>query len=118
MIDVLYDIAPAVHQGAGLARYAERLASHLLEGQAEQVNLRFFYNRHSGHLPPAGLRTVPAVTVPLGQLAWRLSVLASQAGAADIPADPAGSWGRGGGRSRRSTMRRSTCCRGSPRRRC
>ncbi len=78
MIDVLYDIAPAVHQGAGLARYAERLASHLLAEEAGQVNLRFFYNRHSGHLPPAGLRAVPTVTMPLGQLAWRLSVLASQ----------------------------------------
>ena len=82
MIDVLYDIAPAVHQRAGLARYAERLATHLMEEQAEEVRLRFFYNRHSGHLPPAGLRTAPAVTqpvtLPLGQLAWRLSVLASQ----------------------------------------
>lgn len=78
MIDVLYDISPAVHQGAGLARYAERLASHLLSEQAEQVRLGFFYNRHSGHLPPPGLRDTPAVTLPLGQLAWRLSVLASQ----------------------------------------
>lgn len=78
MIDVLYDIAPAVHQGAGLARYAERLATHLLGEQARQVRLRFFYNRHSGHLPPESLRAVPAVTLPLGQLAWRLSVLASQ----------------------------------------
>jgi glycosyltransferase involved in cell wall biosynthesis len=78
VIDVLYDISPAVHQGAGLARYAERLAAHLLEEQSGQVRLRFFYNRHSGHLPPEGLRAVPAVTLPLGQLAWRLSVLASQ----------------------------------------
>ena len=56
MIDLLYDIAPAVHQGAGLARYAERLATHLLAEQSDQVQLRFFYNRHSGHLPPPTLR--------------------------------------------------------------
>ena len=57
MIDVLYDIAPAVHQGAGLARYAERLAAHLLQEPSEQVQLRFFYNSHSGHLPPPALRS-------------------------------------------------------------
>ena len=43
------------------------------------MQLRFFYNRHSGHLPPGRpCAAVPAVTLPLGQLAWRLSVLASQ----------------------------------------
>lgn len=78
MLDVLYDLSPAVHQGAGLARYSERLATHLLADQAEQVRLRFFYNAHSGHLPPAALRSTPSLSLPLSQLAWRLSVLASQ----------------------------------------
>ncbi len=78
MPDVLYDLSPAVHQGAGLARYAERLAVHLLAGQAEHVRLRFFYNAHSGRLPPPRLRTVPALTVARTQLAWRLGVLAGQ----------------------------------------
>ena len=75
---VLCDISPAVHQGAGLARYAERLAAHLLAGQGERVDLRLFYNAHSGHLPPPSLRAVPSRTIALGQLPWRLSVLASQ----------------------------------------
>lgn len=81
MIDVLYDLSPAVHQGAGLARYAERLAAHLLNdaaGQGDPVRLHFFYNRHSGHQPPANLRAAPAYTLRLSQLAWRLSVLAGQ----------------------------------------
>jgi glycosyltransferase involved in cell wall biosynthesis len=78
VLDVLYDLSPAVHQGAGLARYADRLATHLLADQAEQVQLRFFYNAHSGHLPPAALRVRPSLTLPLSQIAWRLSVLASQ----------------------------------------
>jgi glycosyltransferase involved in cell wall biosynthesis len=78
VLDVLYDISPAVHQGAGLARYAERLAAHLLAETPDQVRLRFFYNRHSGHLPPAQLRGVPAHTLALSQITWRLSVLASQ----------------------------------------
>ena len=77
-LTVLYDISPAVHQGAGLARYAERLAAHLLAAQSERVDLRLFYNAHSGHLPPPSLRGVQSRTLALGQLAWRLSVLASQ----------------------------------------
>ena len=78
-LTVLYDISPAVHQGAGLARYAERLATHLLAGQGSDVDLRLLYNAHSGHQLPASLRGVRSRTLGLGQLAWRLSVLASQA---------------------------------------
>jgi glycosyltransferase involved in cell wall biosynthesis len=74
---ILYDIGPAVHQGAGLAKYAERLAVQLLAGQRDAVDLTLFYNAHSGHRPPASLDAAPTRTLPLGQLAWRLSVLAS-----------------------------------------
>ncbi len=74
---VLYDIGPAVHQSAGLAKYAERLAAHLLAGQHAAVDLTLFYNAHSGHRPPATLAAAPTRTLPLNQLAWRLSVLAS-----------------------------------------
>lgn len=76
---VLYDISPAVHQGAGLARYAERLATHLLAGEQLRVDLQLFFNAHSGHLPPASLRAAPHHTLGLNQLGWRLTVLASQA---------------------------------------
>jgi glycosyltransferase involved in cell wall biosynthesis len=76
---VLYDISPAVHQGAGLARYAERLAAYLVRGEAGQVRLRLFYNAHGGRLLPANLRHLPSRTLPLSQLAWRLSVLVGQA---------------------------------------
>jgi glycosyltransferase involved in cell wall biosynthesis len=75
-IHVTYDIGPAVHQGAGLAKYAERLAVHLLAGQRDAVDLTLFYNAHSGHRPPVSLAAAPTRTLPLGQLAWRLSVLA------------------------------------------
>ena len=77
-VSVRYDIGPAVHQGAGLARYAERLAVHLQRDQAAAVDLRLFYNAHSGHTVPASLGSVPADTIAMGQYAWRLSVLASQ----------------------------------------
>lgn len=75
---VLYDIGPAVHQGAGLARYAEQLAVHLRNAYGDVVDLQLFYNAHSGHPLPESLRGTPTHTLPLGQLAWRLSVLASQ----------------------------------------
>lgn len=77
-VSVVYDIGPAVHQGAGLARYAERLAVHLRRNQTHAVNLQFFYNAHSGHTLPATLEGAPSRALPLGQVAWRLSVLASQ----------------------------------------
>ena len=77
-VSVRFDIGPAVHQGAGLARYAERLAAHLHREQRAAVDLRLFYNAHSGDTVPASLRDVPADAIDLGQYAWRLSVLASQ----------------------------------------
>ena len=75
---VLLDIGPAVHQGAGLSRYAERLASHLLLEQSGRLDLTLFYNAHSGHQPPASLSTAPTKTVAMGQYRWRMSALASQ----------------------------------------
>ncbi|HXF60421.1 MAG TPA: hypothetical protein VNK95_02320, partial [Caldilineaceae bacterium] len=54
-IPVVLDIGPAVHQRAGLSRYAERLAATLLDGYQDQVALRLVYNAHSGHRPPPTL---------------------------------------------------------------
>jgi len=72
------DIGPAVHQRAGLSRYAENLASALLAACHDSIALSLFYNRHSGrHLPPS-LESAPSSTLPMGQYPWRLSVLASQ----------------------------------------
>ena len=50
---------------------------HLLAGQSAAIDLTLFYNAHSGHRPPATLAAAPTRTLPLNQLAWRLSVLAS-----------------------------------------
>lgn len=75
---VTLDAGPAVHQRAGLSRYAEQLAAHLLANHRADLDLRLVYNAHSGHTLPARLRHAPYQTLPLGQYAWRLSVLASQ----------------------------------------
>jgi glycosyltransferase involved in cell wall biosynthesis len=77
-IQVTLDAGPAVHQRAGLSRYTERLAAHLLGHEQERLSLSLFYNAHSGHSLPPSLATAPVRTVALGQLRWRLSVLATQ----------------------------------------
>lgn len=75
---VTMDVGPAVHQRAGLSRYTQQLAAHLLAEQREKVDLTLFYNAHSGHPLPPALRTARSQTLTLGQYAWRLSVLATQ----------------------------------------
>ncbi|RME65265.1 MAG: glycosyltransferase family 1 protein, partial [Caldilineae bacterium] len=75
---VTLDIGPAVHQGAGLARYAERLAFHLHREHNHELDLAFFYNAHSGHTLPRSLEGVPSRAIRLGQYPWRLGALASQ----------------------------------------
>lgn len=75
---VVLDVGPAVHQNAGLARYAERLASHLLAGHGDEIDLTLFYNRHSSHELPVSLQSAPVETIERGQYPWRLGALASQ----------------------------------------
>ena len=92
-LPVTLDAGPAVHQRAGLSRYTERLAAALYEHCASDIALHLFYNQHSAHQLPATLKALPTKTLPLGQYAWRLSVLASQV--SRIPYTPLGSILRG-----------------------
>ncbi len=75
---VTLDIGPAVHQGAGLARYAARLALYLAREHAHRLQVHLFFNAHSGHGPPDALGHLPRTAVQMGQHAWRLGALASQ----------------------------------------
>jgi glycosyltransferase involved in cell wall biosynthesis len=77
-LPVLLDIGPAVHQNAGLARYAERLAYHLHQDFGDQIDLTLFYNAHSGNLLPQTMQSIRQQSLSMGQYGWRLSVLASQ----------------------------------------
>lgn len=77
-LHVTLDAGPAVHQSAGLARYAERLAAQLLANHTDEVELTLFYNAHSAHTLPLSLHNAPTRTVRQNQLTWRLSSLASQ----------------------------------------
>ena len=75
---VVLDAGPAVHQRAGLARYAERLASALWQNFRDALDLTLVYNSHSGRRLPASLGSIPALTLPLGQHRWRLGALTCQ----------------------------------------
>ncbi|MFN8489116.1 MAG: glycosyltransferase family 1 protein [Caldilineaceae bacterium] len=77
-LPITLDVGAAVHQSAGLSRYTERLAAHLLANHTEEIDLTLFYNAHSGHALPPSLHGAKVKTVHQGQLAWRLSVLATQ----------------------------------------
>ncbi len=77
---VTLDAGPAVHQRAGLSRYTQQLAAQLLAHHQAEVDLTLFYNAHSEHALPAALQAARHQTIPLGQYAWRLSVLATQLG--------------------------------------
>ena len=71
---IYLDVSAAVHSRAGLGRYAESLARHLIaEGDGVQ-RYAFFYNRdHTVH-PLAGLEEVPVRTVKGGYKPWRMAV--------------------------------------------
>lgn len=75
---VVMDIGPAVHQSAGLSRYTERLATHLLREEAGRVGLSLFYNAHSGDRPPSSLADARTHAIEMGQVSWRMRVLNSQ----------------------------------------
>jgi glycosyltransferase involved in cell wall biosynthesis len=75
---VLLDIGPGVHQRAGLSRYTRALGSHLLAQDPSDLEIAFFYNRHSRHTVPGELQGAPIASMPLGQYPWRLGALASQ----------------------------------------
>lgn len=77
-LPVTLDAGPAVHQRAGLRRYTEQLAAHLLADHRQEVALTLIYNEHSGHRLPPSLQAAATQSWPMGQYAWRLSVLASQ----------------------------------------
>ena len=75
---IYLDVSAAVHSRAGLGRYAESLAQHLIaEGDGER-RYALFYNRDRTALPLPGMEGVPARTVHSGYKPWRMAVLLGQ----------------------------------------
>lgn len=73
---IYVDVSAAVHQRAGLGRYAASLTQALLPRLSHRLTL--FYNREKGIALPAGLEHVPARTVSLSYKSWRMLVWAGQ----------------------------------------
>lgn len=73
---IYVDVSAAVHQRAGLGRYAASLTQALLPRLSHRLAL--FYNREKGITMPAGLEHVPARTVALGYKSWRMAVWMGQ----------------------------------------
>ncbi|MDQ4076561.1 MAG: glycosyltransferase, partial [Chloroflexota bacterium] len=73
---VCIDIAPAVHQRAGICRYAREIVTAMLEVDREQ-EIVVFYNHASTAQVPAPLDRLPRLTTEMPNKAWRLSVLLS-----------------------------------------
>lgn len=71
---ITIDLSPAIHQKAGLGRYARTLAEHLIaQDQANQYTA-FAYGTFKPELLPPSLRALPRANMPLGARPWRMGV--------------------------------------------
>lgn len=72
------DVSSAVHQRAGLARYARDLTRALITQYGDEHAFGLFYNGSAQGVLPPGLEGIPARTVRPGYKPWRLAVWAGQ----------------------------------------
>lgn len=75
---IYVDVSAAVHSRAGLGRYAESLASSLIEREPERFAL--FYNRGPGGRVPSNLQNATHRTIRLGYKPWRSLVYLANLG--------------------------------------
>jgi glycosyltransferase involved in cell wall biosynthesis len=82
---ICLDLSPAVHQHAGLGRYAQELllALAVTDGQNEYV---VFYNNPAAARVDPTLERFPKITTPLSYKPWRLSAMLAHF--TRIPQDP------------------------------
>ena len=71
---IYIDASAAVHQQAGLARYARSLASTLVEYGGSKHSFGLFYNRSGRDDLGPDLSAIPARSVRAGYKAWRMAV--------------------------------------------
>ncbi len=71
---IAIDLSPAVHQKAGLGRYARTLAEHLTALDRANEYVAFAYGRVAPDALPPSLRALPSVNVPLDVHPWRMGV--------------------------------------------
>ena len=71
---IAIDLSPAIHQKAGLGRYARTLTEHLIALDAANEYVAFAYGRFAPNALSPALRALPRANVPLGARPWRMSV--------------------------------------------
>jgi glycosyltransferase involved in cell wall biosynthesis len=78
VVTIYVDVSAAVHQTAGLARYARSLTEALVANHGGKYDFGLFYNRSGQDERLAGLQALSTRTVPLGSKLWRMAVLMGQ----------------------------------------
>ena len=81
---IYIDVSAAVHQNAGIARYAESLARALLTYHGQEHKFSLFYNRDRQVKPLAGLEGIPTRTIYAGYKPWRMAVWLGQLAGIDF----------------------------------
>lgn len=71
---ITIDLSPAIHQKAGLGRYARTLAEHLIAQDHVNHYGAFAYGAFRAEMLPPSLRALPRVSIPLGARPWRTGV--------------------------------------------
>ncbi len=71
---IAIDLSPAIHQKAGLGRYARTLAEHLVAEDRVNEYTAFAFGTFAADALPPTLRTLPRANIPLGARPWRLGV--------------------------------------------
>lgn len=75
---IYIDVTAAVHQRAGLARYARTLAQTLASHHSQERDFRLFYASAGAGGAPIGLEGLPVRTTRAGIRPWRLAVWLGQ----------------------------------------
>ncbi len=71
---IAIDLSPAVHQKAGLGRYARTLAEQLTALDHSNEYIAFAYGRVAPEVLPPSLRILPMANIPLDARPWRMGV--------------------------------------------
>ncbi len=71
---IAIDLSPAIHQKAGLGRYACTLAEHLIAQDRANEYVAFAYGRFGRAALPRALCALPRASMPLDARPWRMGV--------------------------------------------
>ena len=82
---ICLDLSPAVHQHAGLGRYAQELLLALAAADGQNEYVVFYNNPSAARIDPS-LERFPRITIPLSYKPWRLSAMLAHF--TRIPQDP------------------------------